>query len=113
MTNRNYNTTDTSKPYIRANQVVITYNTDPDKFVEIGITESEAIAVGEKTYITNNSTGSILKVLTLNELATGIFPLIDPTTGEATGQTMTLLGLAQAITSYVRVIQNEKFPPNV
>jgi hypothetical protein len=107
MTNRNYNT-ENGKPYVRANQVVIAYNTDPEKFVEVNISESMAIVADGKTYSNLTKTESISKTLTATQLATESFPLINPATGAATGQTMTLLALAQAITSYVRVIQNEK-----
>ena len=108
---RNYNTT-LDKPYVRANQVVINYNTDPDKFVEITINENEAVSVGSGTFILQSPTNSISKTLKASDLATGSFSLINPVTGDATNQKMTLATLAQAITSYVRVIQNEKFPPS-
>lgn len=107
---RNYNTT-LGKPYIRANQVVINYNTEFEKFVEISISENEAIIDSEgKARLLQSPTNSFSKTLSATELATQSFPLINPATGEAIGQNMSLAALAQAITSYVRAIQNEKYP---
>lgn len=107
---RNYNTT-LSKPYVRVQQIVIKYGTSEDQRADISINEGAAIVDADGLInAIHGSLGSIEKVVSLSEIESESFSLINPATGEALGTTMSLQDLYVAIASYIRSIQQEVYP---
>lgn len=108
---RNYNTT-LGIPYIRVNQLVVKYNASPENRAQISFSEDLALLDSEQNiHLLQGFADNISETLSLNEIATGQFDIIDVATGAPTGDTMTTLALYVALTSFLRKLQNEKYPP--
>ena len=110
MNNRNYNTT-LSKPFIRGQEIIIKYGVSESERIKLSITEVEAIVDADgDTNIIQGFSNSIDKTISLSQLSSETFELINPTTGENIGQQMSLQNLFVAIVSYIRKIQKEVYP---
>lgn len=112
MTERNYDTT-LEKPFIRGQEILIKYGVSEEDRVKLSITEVEAIVDSEgKIHTIQGFSNNIDKVISLAELNSENFELINPITGENIGQQMSLQNLFVAIVSYIRKIQKESYPEN-
>jgi len=112
MNDRNYNTT-LSKPYIRGQEIIIKYGVSESERIKLSITEVEAIVDADgDTNIIQGFSNNIDKTISLSELNSETFELIDPATGDNIGEQMSLQNLFVAIVSYIRKIQKEVYPQN-
>jgi len=110
MNNRNYDST-LSKPYIRGQEIIIKYGVSESERIKLSITEVEAIVDADgDTNIIQGFSNSLNKTVSLLQLNSETFELIDPTTGENLGKQMSLQDLFVAIVSYIRKIQKEVYP---
>lgn len=110
MTNRNYNTT-LAKPFIRGQEILIKYGASESERIKLSISEVEAIIDSEgDTNIIQGFANNIDKIISLSELNSETFELINPTTGENLDQQMSLKSLFIAIISYIRKVQKEVYP---
>ena len=108
MTNRNYNTT-LGKPFIRGKEIIIRYGISESERVRLTISEVEAIVDSEgDTNIIQGYSNNLDKMISLSQIDSETFELIDPITGEGIGESMLLKDLFVGIVSYIRKIQNEE-----
>lgn len=107
MTNRNYDTT-LGKPFIRGQEIIIRYGISESERVRLTISEVEAIVDSEgDTNIIQGYSNNIDKMISLSQIDSETFELIDPITGESIGEQMSLKDLFTGIVSYIRKIQKE------
>lgn len=107
MTNRNYDTT-LGKPFIRSQEIIIRYGISESERVRLTISEVEAIVDSEgDTNIIQGYSNNLDKMISLSQINSETFELIDPITGESIGETMLLKDLFIGIVSYIRKIQKE------
>lgn len=107
MTNRNYDTT-LGKPFIRGQEIIIRYGISESERVRLTISEVEAIVDSEgDTNIIQGYSNNIDKMISLSQINSETFGLIDPITGESIGEQMSLKDLFTGIVSYIRKIQKE------
>ena len=107
---RNYNTT-LNKPYIRGQEIIIKYGVSETERVKIVINESEAIVDADgHTNIISGYSNSFPHTISLSDISSETFELINPSTGDEVGQTMSLQTLFVAITSYIRKLQKANYP---
>jgi len=110
MTTRNYNTT-IGKPFIRGQEVLIRYGTSETDRIKLSITEVKAIVDSNgDTNIIQGFSNNIDKTISLSQLSSETFELINPSTGESLSQEMSLQNLFVAIISYIRKTQKEVYP---
>lgn len=104
---REYDTTQV-KPFIKAQEILIKFGTSESERVKLTINEVEAIVDADgETNIIQGYSNNLDKIISLSDLNSEIFELIDPVTGENIGQQMSLIDLFAAIISYVRKFQKE------
>ncbi|MEI7578602.1 MAG: hypothetical protein WCJ58_01025 [bacterium] len=107
MTNRNYNTT-LGKPFIRGQEIIIRYGISESERVRLTISEVEAIVDSKgDTNIIQGYSNNLDKIISLSQIDSDTFELIDPITGETIGESMLLKDLFVAIVSYIRKLQKE------
>jgi hypothetical protein len=107
MNDRNYNTT-LSKPFIRGQEIIIRYGISESERVRLTISEVEAIVDSEgDTNIIQGYSNNLDKIISLSQINSETFELIDPITGEGIGESMLLKDLFVGIVSYIRKIQKE------
>ncbi|CAB4213320.1 hypothetical protein UFOVP1451_11 [uncultured Caudovirales phage] len=107
MTKRNYNTT-LGKPFIRGQEIIIRYGISESERVRLTISEVEAIVDSEgDTNIIQGYSNSIDKMISLSQINSETFELIDPVTGDSISEQMSLKDLFTGIVSYIREIQKE------
>jgi hypothetical protein len=112
MNDRNYNST-LSKPYIRGQEIIIKYGVSESERIKLSITEVEAIVDADgDTNIIQGFSNNLDKTISLFQLNSETFELIDPATGDNIGEQMSLQDLFVAIVSYIRKIQKEVYPQN-
>lgn len=110
MTNRNYDTT-LGKPFVRSHEIIIRYGISESERVRLTISEVEAIVDSEgDTNIIQGYSNNLDKMISLSQINSETFELIDPTTGNNIGKQMSLQDLFVAIVSYIRKIQKEVYP---
>jgi len=108
MINRNYNTT-LAKPFIRGQEIIIRYGISESERVRLTISEVEAIVDSEgDTNIIQGYSNNLDKIISLSQIDSETFELIDPITGESIGESMLLKDLFVGIVSYIRKIQKEE-----
>ena len=108
MNNRNYNTT-LGKPFIRGQEIIIRYGISESERVRLTISEVEAIVDSEgDTNIIQGYSNNLDKMISLSQIDSETFELIDPITGESIGERMLLKDLFVGIVSYIRKIQKEE-----
>ena len=104
---REYDTTQV-KPFIKAQEILIKFGTSESERVKLTINEVEAIVDADgETNIIQGYSNNLDKIISLSDLNSEIFELIDPVTGKNIGQQMFLKDLFAAIISYVRKFQKE------
>lgn len=107
MTNRNYDTT-LGKPFIRGHEIIIRYGISESERVRLTISEVEAIVDSEgDTNIIQGYSNNLDKMISLSQINSETFELIDPITGASIGESMLLKDLFTGIVSYIRKIQKE------
>jgi hypothetical protein len=107
MTDRNYNTT-LGKPFIRGQEIIIRYGISESERVRLTISEVEAIVDSEgDTNIIQGYSNNLDKIISLSQIDSDTFELIDPITGETIGESMLLKDLFVGIVSYIRKLQKE------
>jgi hypothetical protein len=104
---KNYDTTKKT-PFVLAQEILIRFGTSESERIRLSINEVEAIvdADGETNIIQGHS-NNLDKIISLSNLNSENFELIDSTTGENIGEQMSLKDLFAAIISYVRKLQKE------
>jgi len=104
---REYDTTKKT-PFILAQEILIRFGTSESERIRLSINEVEAIvdADGETNIIQGHSS-NLDKIISLSNLNSETFELINPETGENIGEQMSLKELFAAIISYVRKLQKE------
>ena len=108
MTNRNYDTT-LGKPFIRSQEIIIRYGISESERVRLTISEVEAIVDSEgDTNIIQGYSNNLDKMISLSQINSETFELIDPITGASIGESMLLKDLFVGIVSYIRKIQKEE-----
>lgn len=107
MTNRNYDTT-LGKPFIKGQEIIIRYGISESERVRLTISEVEAIVDSEGDInIIQGYSNNIDKMISLSQINSETFELIDPITGKNIGEQMLLKDLFTGIASYIRKIQKE------
>jgi hypothetical protein len=102
---RNYDTTN-AKPYTRCDEFTVKYE---QGFITLTIKESESVVLsGKVRKIADSDKVSVFGIPLSTATVTAPIPVVDPATGQPTGQTVTLLDVISVVTAVIRTKQLER-----